>query len=118
MMSWREISREMRLLRIAVVVMFVASLGATLTSGYIEHVAMEQPATPSSEYGYPIQLKDTVRYLTARQSDVYRMTAPVMRWGISILVLLAGLHVLLDNRAKEAARRRRLHEMLEGTPEK
>jgi len=118
MMPWRDISREMRLLRVAVVAMFVVSVAATLTSGYIEHVAMEQPAAPSPEYGYPIHLKDTVRYLSARQSDVYRMTAPVMRWGISVLVLLAGLHVLLDNRAKEAAKRERMQKLLTGSPEK
>ena len=118
MIPWREISREMRLLRVAVVVMFAVSMAATLATGYIEHVAMEQPAEASPAYGYPLHVKDTVRYLTARQSEIYGLAAPVMKWGISILITLAGVHVLLDNRAKEAAKRRRIQELLGGSPEK
>ena len=118
MMPWREISREMRQLRVAVVVMFAVSVAATLATGYIEHVAMEQPAESSPAYGYPLHVNDTVRYLSARQSEIYRMAAPVMKWGIPILITLAGLHVLLDNRAKEAARRKRIQELLSGSAEK
>ena len=78
MMPWREISREMRQLRVAVVVMFAVSVAATLATGYIEHVAMEQPAESSPAYRYPLHVNDTVRYLRARQREIYRMGAPVI----------------------------------------
>lgn len=118
MTPWREISNEMRLLRVAVVVAFLAAGAATFADGYIEDAAMSQPATPTQTYGYPMRVKGQIRYVTSRQDEIHRFAAPVMTWGISAVILLGGLHVLLENRLKEAARRKRIQDLLGKTPEK
>jgi hypothetical protein len=117
-LPWREISTEMRLLRIAAVVVFVGTAAATLSDAYVENAAMGQPTTASATYGYPARIKDQVRYLTPTQDEIHRLAGPMMTWGISAVIFLGGLHVLLENRQKEADRRKRMRDLLEKTPEK
>jgi hypothetical protein len=118
MTPWREISSEMRLLRIGVVVAFLGTAAATLADGYVENAAMSQPTTATLTYGYPIHVRGEVRYVTSRQDEIHRLAAPVMTWGISAVILLGGLHVLLENRMKEAARRKQMQDLLGRPPEK
>lgn len=118
MTPWREISNEMRLLRVAVVVAFLGTAAATLADAYVEDAAKSQPTTPAGIYGYPIQIKGQVRYVTSQQDEIHRVAAPAMSWGISAVILLGGLHVLLENRLKEAARRKKVQDLLGRTPEK
>jgi hypothetical protein len=117
-LPWREISTEMRLLRIAAMVAFVGTATATLADAYVENAAMGQPTTASATYGYPARIKGQVRYLTPTQDDIRRLAGPVMTWGISAVIFLGGLHVLLENRQKETDRRKRMRELLEKASEK
>jgi hypothetical protein len=117
-LPWREISTEMRLLRVAAVVAFIGTAAAALANAYIEDAALSQPTTATATYGYPIRVKDQIRYLTPMQDEIHRLATPVMTWGVSAVILLGGLHVLLDSRQREAARCKRIRDLLEDPPKK
>jgi hypothetical protein len=109
---WREKSRAMKVLVVALSASWIAVLVTGLVVSGIEIVALGQPSDPTPIYNHAHGIKNGIRYFTDAQDWSYSIARPALIASFALCALLATAYESL-RRADYNRRKRALFDGIE-----
>jgi hypothetical protein len=105
-LRWHELPLGMKALSIIAVVSWAVFGSLLLTVGYIETVALTQPATPDLIFSHPHEIKGSVRFLTDLQNRVYTTVRSAMILAFAITGILFYAYNRMNDRLEREHKQR------------
>ena len=85
-----------------------------LTVGYIETVALNQPAVADSVFRHPHGIKGEIRFFTDQQEDIYSIVQPILFPAWVLVCILGGACSWQVRRQDREIERKRLDRLVGG----